>query len=61
MTGRIIHYSEPVEFHKAMPGARKLVIMKRIDDGDDGFTPAVSRIEKPKNPTKPKVREQRAS
>jgi hypothetical protein len=26
------HYDPPVEFHKAMPGAHKLVIMKRIDD-----------------------------
>jgi hypothetical protein len=46
---RIIKYSEPVPFHKAMPGARKLVIMKRIDDDDDGFTPAVSNTAKPKN------------
>jgi hypothetical protein len=56
MTGRMIHYSEPVEFHKALPGANKLVLMKRVADDDDGFTPAVSRIEKPKNPTKPKSR-----
>jgi hypothetical protein len=52
MTGRIIKYSEPVEFHKAMPGAESMVIWKR-------FTPAVSRTEKPKNPTKPKVRNAR--
>jgi hypothetical protein len=31
MTGRIIHYSEPVEFHKAMPGATSVVIMKRTE------------------------------
>jgi hypothetical protein len=41
MTGRIIHYSEPVEFHKAMPGAKSVVIWKR----DDGFTPAVARTD----------------
>jgi hypothetical protein len=45
------HYDPPLPFNKAMPGARKLVIMKRIDDCDDGFTkedrlvrgPSVSR------------------
>jgi hypothetical protein len=37
------HYDPPVPFNKAMPGARKLVIMKRINDDGDGFTPAVSR------------------
>jgi hypothetical protein len=35
MAGRITKYSEPVPFHKTM-GTRKLVIMKRIDDGDAG-------------------------
>jgi hypothetical protein len=45
MTGHIIHYSEPVEFHKALAGARKLVIMKRIDEN----IPAVSSTAKPKN------------
>jgi hypothetical protein len=35
-----------------MPGAKSVVIWKR----DDGFTPAVSRIARPKNPTKPKSR-----
>jgi hypothetical protein len=49
MTGRIIKYSEPVEFHKGLPGAESMVIWKR-------FTPAISRTEKPKNPTKPKSR-----
>jgi hypothetical protein len=49
MVGRIIHYSEPAPFHKAMPGARKLVIMKRIDDDGDGFTPVAPRPAKPKN------------
>jgi hypothetical protein len=39
MTGRIIHYSEPVEFHKAMPGAKSVVIWKRDD----------TRTAKPKN------------
>jgi hypothetical protein len=29
MTGRVIHYSEPVSFHKAMPGATSVVIMTR--------------------------------
>jgi hypothetical protein len=52
MTGHFIHYSEPVEFHKAMPGAKSIVIWKRNDD----FTPAVARTAKPKNPTKPKSR-----
>jgi hypothetical protein len=34
------HYDEPVPFHKAMPGAKSIVIMKRYDDGiPDGFTP----------------------
>jgi hypothetical protein len=43
MTGRIIKYAEPVPFHKALPGARKLVIMKRIDDGSTpaGLQPGV--------------------
>jgi hypothetical protein len=50
MTGRIIKYSEPVEFHKAMPGAKSIVIMKRYDDGiPEGFTP-------PKRKKIPKVR-----
>ena len=40
MTGRIVKYSEPVPFEKA----------------GGGFTPAVSRVAKPKNPTKAKVR-----
>jgi hypothetical protein len=35
MAGRITKYSEPVPFHKTM-GTHKLVIMKRIDDGDAG-------------------------
>jgi hypothetical protein len=35
MAGRITKYSEPAPFHKTM-GTRKLVIMKRIDDGDAG-------------------------
>jgi hypothetical protein len=39
MTGRVIHHSEPVEFHKALPGAKSVVIWKRDD------TPAA----KPKN------------
>jgi hypothetical protein len=39
MTERIIHYSEPVEFHKALPGAKSVVIMKRDE-----------RTDKPKNP-----------
>jgi hypothetical protein len=52
MTGRVVKYSEPVPFHKAMPGAESVVIWKRVD----GFTPAVARIAKPKTPTKAKVR-----
>jgi hypothetical protein len=43
MTGRVIHYSETVEFHKALPGAKSVVIWKRDD------TPAVARTAKPKN------------
>jgi hypothetical protein len=54
MMGRHIHYSEPVEFHKALPGAKSIVIWKRVDD--DGYTPAVATTAKPKNPTKPKSR-----
>jgi hypothetical protein len=52
MTGRIVKYLEPVSFHKALPGSKSVVIWKR----DDGFTPAVARTAKPKNPTKPKSR-----
>jgi hypothetical protein len=48
----IIKYSEPVPFHKAMPGAKSVVIMKR---DDDEFTPAVATTAKPIN-RKPKVR-----
>jgi hypothetical protein len=48
----IKHYDEPVPFHKALPGAKSVVIWKR----DDGYTPAVARTDKPKNPTKPKSR-----
>jgi hypothetical protein len=57
MTERIIkHYDHPVEFHKSLPGATRIVIMKRDDDGDDdGFTPAVATTAKPIN-RKPKVR-----
>ena len=55
MTNRIIKYSSPVPFHKAMPGATSVVIWKR----DDEFTPAVATTAKPKNPTKPKVRNAR--
>jgi hypothetical protein len=40
MTGRIIKYSEPIPFHKAMPGSKSIVIMKRVDNGiPEGFTP----------------------
>ena len=35
MAGRITKYSEPVPFHKTM-GTRKVVLMKRIDDGAAG-------------------------
>jgi hypothetical protein len=46
----IKHYDEPVEFHKAMPGAKSIVIMKRDDSGiPEGFTP-------PKRKKIPKVR-----
>jgi hypothetical protein len=45
----IKHYDEPVPFHKAMPGAKSIVIWKRVDDS----TPAVARTAEPKNPTKP--------
>jgi hypothetical protein len=46
----IKHYDEPVEFHKAMPGAKSIVIMKRDDNGiPEGFTP-------PKRKKIPKVR-----
>jgi hypothetical protein len=51
MMGRHIHYSEPVEFHKSMPGSTSIVIWKR-----DGYTPAISRTAKPDKPTKPKSR-----
>jgi hypothetical protein len=38
------HYDPPVEFHKAMPGAKSIVIMKRYDDGvPEGFTPPKRR------------------
>jgi hypothetical protein len=47
MTGRVVKYSEPVPFHKALPGAESVVIWKRV--------PQV-RVAKPKNPTKAKVR-----
>jgi hypothetical protein len=50
--GRHIHYSEPVEFHKSMPGSTSIVIWKRVDD--DGVPEA--GLAKPKNPTKPKSR-----
>jgi hypothetical protein len=43
MTGRTIHYSEPVEFHKAMPGAKSVLIWKRDE-------PEIGRTDKPKNP-----------
>jgi hypothetical protein len=48
---RIIKYAEPVPFHKAMPGARKLVIWKRIDDGSTASTVkhAASVARQPKN------------
>jgi hypothetical protein len=49
MTGRIVKYSTPVPFHKAMPGSKSVVIMKRIDDDGDGFTPAKPRKPKPKS------------
>jgi hypothetical protein len=53
MTGRIIKYSEPVPFHKAMPGSISIPIMKRYDDGiPEGFTP-------PKRKKIPKVRNAR--
>jgi hypothetical protein len=53
MMGRIIKYSEPVPFHKAMPGSKSVVIMKRYDDGiPEGFTP-------PKRKKMPKVRNAR--
>jgi hypothetical protein len=55
MTGRIVKYSEPVPFHKALPGAKSIVLWKRVDD--DGVPEA--RLAKPKNPTKPKVRNAR--
>jgi hypothetical protein len=46
-------YLEPVPFHKAMPGAKSVVIMKRYDDGiPEGYTP-------PKRKTQPKVRNAR--
>jgi hypothetical protein len=46
MTGRIVKYSTPVPFHKAMPGAKSVVLWKRVDDG---HTPAVASTAKPKN------------
>jgi hypothetical protein len=54
MTGFIKHYDPPVEFHKAMPGSKNIIIWKRVDDAHDGV-PEV-RLAKPKNPTKPKSR-----
>jgi hypothetical protein len=51
--GRHIHYSEPVEFHKALPGSVSIPIWKRDDSGiPEGFTP-------PKRKTQPKVRNAR--
>jgi hypothetical protein len=51
MTGRIIKYSEPVPFHKHMPGSISIPIWKRYDDGiPDGFKPGKH---------KPKVRNAR--
>jgi hypothetical protein len=47
MTGRVVKYSEPVPFHKALPGAESVVIWKRI--------PHV-HVAKPKRPVKPQVR-----
>jgi hypothetical protein len=47
MTGRVVKYSEPVPFHKAMPGAESVVIWKRV--------PHV-HVAKPKRPVKPQVR-----
>jgi hypothetical protein len=46
-------YSEPVPFHKSMPGSKSVVIMKRYDDGiPEGFTP-------PKRKKVPQVRNAR--
>jgi hypothetical protein len=47
MTGRVVKYSEPVPFHKAMPGAESVVLWKRIPE---------VHVAKPKRPTKPQVR-----
>jgi hypothetical protein len=44
-----LHYDPPVEFHKAMPGAKSVVLWKRDDDDDE------SRADKPRKP-KPKSR-----
>jgi hypothetical protein len=47
------HYDPPVEFHKALPGARKLVIMKRVErqnvSTSGNFTPAEASTAKPKS------------
>jgi hypothetical protein len=47
MTGRVVKYSEPVPFHKAMPGAESVVLWKRIPE---------VHVAKPKRPAKPQVR-----
>jgi hypothetical protein len=52
MTGRLIHYSEPVEFHKSLPGSKSIVIMKRDDGVPDGYEP-------PKRKKVPQVRNAR--
>jgi hypothetical protein len=45
-------YSEPIPFHKSMPGSTRIVIMKRDDGVPDGYEP-------PKRKTQPKVRNAR--
>ena len=47
MAGRVIKYSEPVPFHKALPGAESVVIWKRIPN---------VHVAKPKRPVRPQVR-----
>ena len=49
-------YLEPVPFHKAMPGAKSVVIMKRYDDGiPEGYTPPKPPPWNPPPPNPPPI------
>jgi hypothetical protein len=45
--GRIIKYSEPVEFHKAMPGSKSVVIWKRDEPApaSTAKTPVIRKVD----------------